>query len=115
MPFLYAIDFWGSMASVIGQIFQFLLDAIVWGASWMLGGSFAFLNSWMGEMAAAVGWSSLAYTIDGYLGPMGTVLSVANIWFPVEEGAVILGAYVTWWSAFATVRTVKHFIPTISG
>ena len=61
---------------------------------------------------AVVSKLPLLYSALSVLSPY---LKFANAWFPIDVMFDLIGAYLTFWVCLVVYRTVKSWLPTVSG
>lgn len=70
---------------------------------------------WDSVAATFTAITSKISTAIGYLDGLVPYLQFANAWAPVDVFFQLLGAYSAFWLALVIYRSVKKWIPTLSG
>jgi hypothetical protein len=110
---LLGLSFWDGLSDIVGSVFGMMQDAGVWVWGWMV----TSFNDAMGPMVGSLnsGFNTISGYINAYAYPVLVYYNVANAFFPVAQAGIFAGAWITWKSGFLAFRTVKKFIPMISG
>lgn len=91
-------------------------DAIVSAWDWFVG----ILSALGGPLLASLGSAlTTASVFIGYASTQLAVLrpyfNVVNAWFPLDLLFVLVSAYSAFWLALTIYRSIKKWIPTVSG
>lgn len=97
------------MAEWITDVFN-----VIW--NWFMTALHAVLDPVVNSLTSAIntlsGWASLAVTLVTTFVPY---LGFANAWAPVSLFFQLLAAYSIFWLSLVIYRSVKKWIPTLSG
>lgn len=95
---------------------QAVIDAVVRFFEWFRDIIWAFLSPLFEGVTTAVEYAGefLTYLAE-CLGPVSDYLAFANAWAPVDVFFQCVAAYSLLWLALTIYRTVKSWIPTLSG
>ena len=122
---------WGAFRVGLNAIFQQLAGPFAIAGSAMLTAWFADMLGVYEGVRRALCWllkwalDLMVYGIDEFLGGLPAIpadfnaplvvewLGIGNRYFPVSEGAALMGAYLTLYVSFVVVRFIVKLIPTV--
>jgi hypothetical protein len=124
--FTTLINWFIGLWNVVKVIWQGVWNFIRGGWTWMIGVIYGFilitqqLFDWVStQVDFLVGLASQLFAGPGNTnfsntGPVGTIFSLANTFFPLQEAFVLFEAYAILAMACITYRFIKSWIPTLS-
>ena len=80
-----------------------------------LGASVLDIVQYIGTWATSYWWMLIPQPIITYVHGIGFYFSMSDNFLPTYYAAFLGGIYFEFWFIFTIIRTIKHFIPLISG
>jgi hypothetical protein len=110
---LATLSFWDSFVEALGGIYGMIQDASLWFLGWMAVAGHNVLLTMAGPMQGQL--VAFGSAMSPYIYPVASIYNVLNAWLPMSSLLAMVTFWCTWKAVYLPIRTVKHFIPTISG
>ena len=97
-------------------LLKWVRDAAVTVWDWIVGLVWTFLGPlWQAVCDALNAINSLIVSAKQSLSVIAPYTAAANAWVPIDLTIQCISAYMAFWLVLVTYRTIKKWIPTVSG